>query len=157
MSTANSAEVAACTGQGAGLPACADGEHICLSTVPIFAALSRAELQQVNDLLLTKKEFKKGELLFKRRELENQLYIVRHGRVKLYTLSAEGCQQTVRILEHGDMPPDPAQHQTKCCLRCTGGAVPGGRGHRTGGGTGFRHVGPRGQRAPRDPQTTCGC
>ena len=63
MSTANSAEVAACTGQGAGLPACADGKHICLSTVPIFAAIGRAELQQVNDLLLTKKEFKKGELL----------------------------------------------------------------------------------------------
>lgn len=80
---------------------CAACEHICASTVPIFAALGRAELQQVNDLL-TKKEFRKGEVLFTHGEPGNQLYIVRHGRVKLYTLSTEGRQQTVRILEHGD-------------------------------------------------------
>ncbi|KKM12067.1 cyclic nucleotide-binding protein [Clostridiales bacterium PH28_bin88] len=76
-------------------------EHICASTVPIFAALNFEELQKVNSLI-QKKEYRKGTVLFMQGDPAGHLYIVRHGRVKLYEVSKDGRQQIVRILEHGD-------------------------------------------------------
>ena len=76
-------------------------EHICASTVPIFAALNFEELQKVNSLI-QKKEYQKGNLLFMQGDPVSHLYIVRYGRVKLYEASKDGRQQIVRILEHGD-------------------------------------------------------
>ena len=76
-------------------------EHICASTVPIFSALSLDELQKINNLL-QKREYQKGNVIFMRGEPVNYLYIVRHGRVKLYEASRDGRQQIIRILKHGD-------------------------------------------------------
>jgi len=58
-------------------------------------------LLEVNSLI-RHGEYEKGELLFSQGDPGMYLYIVRSGRVKLYTVSAEGRQQIIRILEHGD-------------------------------------------------------
>jgi CRP-like cAMP-binding protein len=76
-------------------------EHICASIVPIFKMLEIQELQKIN-LLIKKKNYEKGKILFTKGDLANHLYIVRHGRVKVYEMSEDGRQQIVRLLEPGD-------------------------------------------------------
>jgi len=78
-----------------------DPEHICASIVPIFKSLQYSELQKVNTLI-NKKNYPKGSILFTKGENSKQLYIVRYGSVKLYEMSEDGRQQTIRLLEPGD-------------------------------------------------------
>lgn len=75
--------------------------HICASLVPIFQNLALTELQQINALII-KREYPKGTILFNKGEKADSLCIVRSGRVKLYDLSADGRQQTIRIMKQGD-------------------------------------------------------
>ncbi|MDF2501698.1 MAG: transcriptional regulator, Crp/Fnr family [Anaerosporomusa subterranea] len=75
--------------------------HICASLVPIFQSLELAELQQINALII-KREYPKGTTLFNKGDKAESLCIVRLGRVKVYDLSADGRQQTIRILKPGD-------------------------------------------------------
>lgn len=76
-------------------------EHICASIVPIFKSLNHNELQKINDLI-KKKNFPKSSTLFAEGDLAEHLYILRHGRVKLYQMSEDGRQQIIRLLEPGD-------------------------------------------------------
>jgi len=76
-------------------------EHICASIVPIFKTLNYTELQKINTLI-KKKSYPKNALLFAKGDLSSHLYIVRHGRVKLYETSEDGRQQILRLLEPGD-------------------------------------------------------
>jgi CRP/FNR family transcriptional regulator len=69
--------------------------------VPIFASLGLDELVEINNLIRSV-EYEKGELLFSQGDTGTNLYIVRNGRIKLYTVSADGRQQILRILEPGD-------------------------------------------------------
>ena len=80
---------------------CPNTDHVCARRVPIFSSLDPAGLLEVNSLI-RHGEYEKGELLFSQGDPGMYLYIVRSGRVKLYTVSAEGRQQIIRILEHGD-------------------------------------------------------
>lgn len=80
---------------------CLTADHVCARTVPIFSSLDPAGLLEVNSLI-QHRHYEKTELLFSQGDPGNYLYIVRSGRVKLYTVSAEGRQQIIRILEHGD-------------------------------------------------------
>ena len=80
---------------------CNQPEHICASIVPIFKSLNYTELQKINNLI-KKKEFPKGSILFAEGDHAEQLYILRHGRVKLYEMSEDGRQQILRLLEPGD-------------------------------------------------------
>jgi CRP/FNR family transcriptional regulator len=75
--------------------------HICASLVPIFQGLELEELQQIN-ALISKREYPRGTTLFNKGDKAESLCIVRLGRVKLYDLSADGRQQTIRILKPGD-------------------------------------------------------
>ena len=75
--------------------------HVCARNVPIFAALDEEGLAEVNSLIQSL-SYGKGELLFNQGDVGTHLYIVRSGRVKLYNVSAEGRQQILRILSHGD-------------------------------------------------------
>jgi CRP/FNR family transcriptional regulator len=75
--------------------------HICASLVPIFQSLKLEELQQINGLII-KRDYPRGTLLFNKGDKAESLCIVRLGRVKLYDLSADGRQQTLRILKAGD-------------------------------------------------------
>jgi len=76
-------------------------EHICASIVPIFKSLQYSELQKINTLI-TKKEYPKCSTLFTKGDIAKQLYILRHGRVKIYEMSEDGRQQIIRLLEPGD-------------------------------------------------------
>ncbi len=80
---------------------CCNLEHICASTVPIFANLNHKELMELNRLLV-KVDYGKGDILFSKGESAQHLYILRYGRIKIYDVSPEGKQQIVRILEQGD-------------------------------------------------------
>jgi CRP-like cAMP-binding protein len=80
---------------------CPGSDHVCARTVPIFSSLNPAGLLEVNSLI-EHRDYQKGEVLFSQGDPGNYLYIVRTGRIKLYTVSAEGRQQILRILEHGD-------------------------------------------------------
>lgn len=80
---------------------CHDHGHVCARNVPIFASLGLDELVEINNLIRSV-EYEKGELLFSQGDTGTNLYIVRNGRIKLYTVSADGRQQILRILEPGD-------------------------------------------------------
>ncbi|NLA58474.1 MAG: Crp/Fnr family transcriptional regulator [Firmicutes bacterium] len=80
---------------------CQEYLHVCARNVPIFASLGPEELLEVNSLIRSV-EYEKGELLFGEGDIGTNLYIVRSGRIKLYTVSSDGRQQIIRILEPGD-------------------------------------------------------
>lgn len=81
---------------------CTDqAEHICASIVPIFKMLNINELQKIN-LLIKKKNYHKGTVLFNKGDIAKHLFIVRYGQVKVYEMSEDGRQQIVRLLEPGD-------------------------------------------------------
>ncbi|MGI6129594.1 MAG: Crp/Fnr family transcriptional regulator [bacterium] len=80
---------------------CPNTDHVCARTVPIFSSLNPAGLLELNSLI-EHREYQKGELLFSQGDPGSYLYIVRSGRIKLYTVSVEGRQQILRILEQGD-------------------------------------------------------
>jgi CRP-like cAMP-binding protein len=80
---------------------CGRAEHVCARNVPIFASLGPEELLEVNSLIQSA-EYAKEELLFRQGDTGTHLFIVRSGRVKLYSVSSEGRQQILRILESGE-------------------------------------------------------
>ncbi|KZL92742.1 nitrogen fixation regulation protein FixK [Clostridium magnum DSM 2767] len=80
---------------------CKEMEHVCASIVPIFSTLDTDELRKINSLI-QKKEYAKGTILFEQEDPANYLYIIRHGKVKLYKMSKNGRKQIIRILEQGD-------------------------------------------------------
>lgn len=80
---------------------CQEAVHVCARNVPIFASLAPEGLLEVNRLIQSA-EYAKGELLFSQGDSSTHLYIVRSGRVKLYSVSADGRQQILRILEQGE-------------------------------------------------------
>lgn len=80
---------------------CREADHVCARNVPIFASLGPEELVEINSLIQSA-EYAKEELLFSQGDIGTHLYIVRSGRVKLYSVSSDGRQQILRILEPGE-------------------------------------------------------
>ncbi|MBP2625896.1 MAG: transcriptional regulator, Crp/Fnr family [Firmicutes bacterium] len=76
-------------------------EHFCACIVPIFKTLNHTELQKISTLI-KKKNYPKNSMLFSKGDATSHLYILRHGRVKLYETSEDGRQQILRLLEPGD-------------------------------------------------------
>lgn len=76
-------------------------EHICASIVSIFKTLNYPELQKIN-VLIKKKNYPKNAILFSKGDLTSHLYIIRYGSVKLYEMTENGRQQTIRLLVPGD-------------------------------------------------------
>lgn len=73
----------------------------CARKVPIFAALDDAELAQIVSLI-THKSYPKASLIFREGEPLDNLYLVNHGRIKVYRTSAEGKEQILYVLTEGD-------------------------------------------------------
>lgn len=73
----------------------------CVSLVPIFNHL---EDNQMDEIMQTVRSWslKKGEVMFHAGDESGTLYIVNHGRVKIYHLAESGKEQLVRILNPGD-------------------------------------------------------
>lgn len=73
----------------------------CMYKVPIFSNLNEEEMQRVAEII-TDKEYKKGESIYLAGNLEESLYIINQGKVKIYKVSETGKEQIIRILNPGD-------------------------------------------------------
>lgn len=73
----------------------------CVSLVPIFNHL---EAGQMDDIMKTAHSvsYKKGEIIYHAGDSSEALYIVNHGKIRIYRLSESGKEQLVRILNPGD-------------------------------------------------------
>lgn len=78
-----------------------DGNKACVSLVPIFNHLVEEKLDEIMQTVQSV-TYKKGEVIYHAGDQSNTLYIVNHGRVKIYHLSESGKEQLVRILNPGD-------------------------------------------------------
>lgn len=76
-------------------------ERVCMHKVPIFSNLSPEEMSQIAEII-TDKEYKKGENIYLSGALEERLYVINTGKVKIYKLSETGKEQIIRILYPGD-------------------------------------------------------
>lgn len=67
-----------------------------LRQVSIFADLSETELATLLDDLYPK-EFDKDEIIFRQGDTSRELYIVRHGKVRIFKISPSGGETTIAI------------------------------------------------------------
>jgi CRP/FNR family transcriptional regulator len=84
----------ACHHQGA-------GEKACVSLVPIFNHLEQDQMAEIMEVVQST-TLKRHEFMYHVGDASDSLYIVHHGRVKIYRLSESGKEQLVRILNPGD-------------------------------------------------------
>ncbi len=76
-------------------------ERVCMHKVPIFSSLNPEEMEQIAEII-TDREYKKGESIYLSGALEERLYVINHGKVKIYKVSESGKEQIIRILNPGD-------------------------------------------------------
>lgn len=103
----------------------------CITLVPIFADLSRKEMQEVA-AITREKRFKKGENIYFAGRDEKQLFVVHSGRVKISRVNESGKAQVIRVLGPGDfmgelsvlheIPLTDFAEATEDCVMC---AIPG--------------------------------
>lgn len=79
---------------------CNHGE-MCVSLVPIFNHLESGQMNEVMQTVRSSK-YKKGEIVYHAGDASDALYIVHHGRIKIYRLSESGKEKLIRILKPGD-------------------------------------------------------
>ncbi len=84
----------------------------CIRLVPIFNHLNDEQMrliaQSANEV-----QYVKNELLFRFGDKDDTLYIINNGRVRIYSLSESGREQTIRILHPGDFMGEVAILQTE--------------------------------------------
>ena len=84
----------------------------CIRLVPIFNHLNDEQMhliaQSANEV-----QYVKNELLFGFGDKDDTLYIINNGRVRIYSLSESGREQTIRILHPGDFMGEVAVLQTE--------------------------------------------
>lgn len=76
-------------------------EHYCVSLVPIFNHLEKDQMKKVMERVRSV-PFKKGEIIYHAGDESDSLYIVNHGKIKIYRLSETGKEQMLRVLSPGD-------------------------------------------------------
>lgn len=67
----------------------------------LFDYLNRSEADLVKRKM-SRREFKKGEYLFREKSYSRGVYIVRKGKVKIFTINSDGKQSIVYIYKKGD-------------------------------------------------------
>lgn len=72
-----------------------------LKSSSLFDFLSAEETQLVKDKII-RKEYFKGEFLFKENSYSKGIYILRKGKVKIFQTNSEGKQSIVYIYKKGD-------------------------------------------------------
>ncbi len=75
-------------------------EGHCVEIVPIFATLSRQELDEVGSITYDR-SYAKGEAVYRAGDRRGVLYIVHTGRVRVYRLSPDGQEQVIRMVGPG--------------------------------------------------------
>ena len=76
-------------------------EHYCVSLVPIFNHLEKDQMKKVMERVRSV-PYKKGEIIYHAGDESDSLYIVNHGKIKIYRLSETGKEQILRVLSPGD-------------------------------------------------------
>jgi CRP/FNR family transcriptional regulator, anaerobic regulatory protein len=79
----------ACTGQ------------FCATKVPIFSELAEDQLAMITRLI-SRRKYKKGQVLFFEGDLSDKFYIINEGKVKTFKHTREGKEQILYILAEGD-------------------------------------------------------
>ena len=74
---------------------------MCASKVPIFKNLEPEQISEVIGLIVRKK-YQKGEMIFLQGDSLDGLYIINHGKIKLFKYTKEGKEQILYILSEGD-------------------------------------------------------
>lgn len=80
---------------------CSAGERACMHKVPIFSSLDPEEMSRVA-AIISDREYAKGETIYLSGEAREQLYVINHGKAKVYKVSEAGKEQIIRILYPGD-------------------------------------------------------
>lgn len=73
----------------------------CLQQIPLFAGLPDGELRALASAL-NRRRYARGELILHQGDPGDSLYIVVSGRVRIYTLDAEGHELSVWLCDEGD-------------------------------------------------------
>jgi len=89
------------------------GRSAGLRDVPCLAGLNAAALNRLHKEV-TEKGYRRGQVLFKQGDICEEIVILTKGSVKIYRLSDDGRQRTLRILGAGDcFCVAPAFHQAR--------------------------------------------
>lgn len=78
-----------------------DKNNLCVSIVPIFNSLSLDEQIEVSKLAKTK-SYKKDEYLYNAGVVNNNLYIIHKGLIKISRYNIDGDEQIIHVLKPGD-------------------------------------------------------
>jgi CRP-like cAMP-binding protein len=78
-----------------------DIENYHLKSSSLFDFLSADEIKLVKSRMV-RKEYQKGEYLFKEKSFSRGIYIIRKGKVKIFQMNNEGKQSIVYIYKKGD-------------------------------------------------------
>lgn len=73
----------------------------CVSKVYIFSTLKEEAFKKISEIIVTRK-YKKGQVLFFEGDVEDKLYIVNKGKIKVYRYNKEGREQILYILSDGE-------------------------------------------------------
>lgn len=73
----------------------------CISLVPIFNHLEDEQMAEIMKTVQSH-SFKKGEMIYHAGDKSNSLYIVNHGKIKIYRLAETGKDILLRVLGHGE-------------------------------------------------------
>lgn len=76
-------------------------DAVLLKTVPLFGGLQDRDLSRVADLMVTKK-YRKNNLIFFEDDLGQNLFIIKHGRVKISRIDEKGDEVIFAILGEGE-------------------------------------------------------
>ncbi|MDP4146871.1 MAG: Crp/Fnr family transcriptional regulator [Bacillota bacterium] len=76
------------------------GKH-CVSKVYIFSTIQPEAFEKISNIIITRK-YKKGQVIFFEGDVEDKLYIVNKGKIKIYKYNREGREQILYILSEGE-------------------------------------------------------
>lgn len=81
---------------------CSSGTgQFCASKVPIFSMLAHEQLAMITRLI-TRRRFKKGQVIFFEGDVSDKFYIINYGKIKTFKHTREGKEQILYILGEGD-------------------------------------------------------
>lgn len=73
----------------------------CLDHVPIFDSLTTAEKKEIA-LIAKHEKYNKNNFIYHAGDTLDALYVVHEGSVKIIKYTADGKEQIIRVLKHGD-------------------------------------------------------
>lgn len=74
----------------------------CMKELSIFSSLDFSEREKIG-MLAGKKTYRKNEYIFREGEAADTVYLIKHGRVRLFKISVNGKEITLDILKEDDI------------------------------------------------------